>query len=68
MSNPWEDATLLTEVCVVCGLFQVFLLLLVWFNGLMEFWKIPSAHADQVFCKLEVKKNCTVMPIPLKEN
>ena len=22
----------------------------------MEFWKIPSAHADQVFCKLGVKK------------
>ena len=25
--------TLLREVCVVCGLFQVFLLLLVWFNA-----------------------------------
>ena len=25
--------TLLIEVCVVCGLFQVFLLLLVWFNA-----------------------------------
>ena len=33
MSNPWEDATLLKDVCVVCGLFQVFLLLLVWFNA-----------------------------------
>lgn len=33
MSYPWEDATLLREVCVVCGLFQVFLLLLVWFNA-----------------------------------